>query len=37
VWRLLNDTNRVIGLPGGGRKRVAKWEKSKGGKRNVRK
>ncbi len=37
VWRLLNDTDRVIGLPGDGGKRVAGEGKSKGRKRNVRK
>jgi DNA-binding FadR family transcriptional regulator len=36
VWRLLNDTNRVIGLPVGGGKRVAGRQKSRGKKRNVR-
>jgi DNA-binding FadR family transcriptional regulator len=35
VWRLLNDTNEVIGVPGGGIGRVA--GKAKGRKRNVRK
>jgi DNA-binding FadR family transcriptional regulator len=36
VWQLLNDTNKVIGLRGGGGKRVAGKKKAKGGKRNVR-